>query len=265
MCYYNGVKVSKEESARLRELEKRYYFLNDDLVIYKGFDYNNIDVIIPKAGAHETERVKMEWGFLPKAMTTDEIMLWRQGYNSDKTKKRKPILSFNARSEELLEKIFNDAALNRRCLIPSNGFYEWRHVKVKGKKGDWLKTPETYPYHIEMINEPEFYFAGVWQPSYNRDTKVTTNTVAIVTTTAVGNRIMEQVHNSRLRMPTILPGHLAEAWLYKNLSNQEILDIANYQVASNELTATPLHKRFYENERPNESIHYAEVTELESA
>ncbi len=55
-------------------------------------------------------------------------------------------------------------------------------------------------------------------------------------------------------MPPILPGHLTEAWLYKNLSDQAILDIANCQIGSNELKATPLHKRFYEKEKPNESI-----------
>jgi hypothetical protein len=45
-------------------------------------------------------------------------------------------------------------------------------------------------------------------------------------------------------MPTILPGDLAEAWLYKDLSDQEIVDIGNYQVSSVDMKAWPLHKDF---------------------
>src|SRR5690606_13722018 len=132
----------------------------------------------------------------------------------------------NATSEELLTKMYKDAALHRRCLIPSNGFYEWMHVQVVGKSGKLLKTPEKFPYWIEVPAQPEFYMAGVWQPWTNKDTGVTINTFAVVTTAA--NSLMKLIHNSKERMPTILPGDLAEAWLYHDLSDQQILDISNY-------------------------------------
>ena len=63
-------------------------------------------------------------------------------------------------------------------------------------------------------------------------------------------------------MPTILPGDLAEAWLYKDLSEQDILDIANYQVASQEMIAIPLDKDFLKKSNPNERVVYKEVPEL---
>jgi len=41
---------------------------------------------------------------------------------------------------------------------------------------------------------------------------------------------MKQIHNSKERMPTILPGDLAEAWLYKDLSDQDILVVCRFSV-----------------------------------
>ena len=111
-----------------------------------------------------------------------------------------------------------------------------------------------------MRNEEEFYLAGIWQPWYDVESKTTTNTFSIVTTAA--NTLMKQIHNSKERMPTILPGDVAEAWLYKDLKDEEILDIANYQVASIEMIATPLHKEFLKNQNPHEQVVYNEVPEL---
>jgi putative SOS response-associated peptidase YedK len=95
---------------------------------------------------------------------------------------------------------------------------------------------------------------------YDSEAKTTTNTFSIVTTAA--NTLMKQIHNSKERMPTILPGDVAEAWLYKDLKDEEILDIANYQVASIEMIATPLHKEFLKNQNPHEQVVYNEVPEL---
>ena len=64
MCYYNGIKVTREEFLELKDLEKVIAFLNQDFAIHKGFDYGDFPVIRPVVGTHETERVKMQWGFL---------------------------------------------------------------------------------------------------------------------------------------------------------------------------------------------------------
>jgi len=261
MCYLTGKKISKREYEELLEIAERLGFLSDELVIYKGFDYNSYSIIKAAAGKHETEMVKMQWGFLPPYLKTKEdVKKFRFGYKDDNGRYYKPYTTLNATSEELLSKMFKDAALKRRCLIPVNFFYEWMHVTVVGKSGKLLKTPEKFPYLIEMRNEPEFYLAGIWQPWFDTESKTTTNTFAIVTTTA--NSLMKQIHNSKERMPTILPGHLKDAWLYNALSDQEILDIANYQVASIEMIATPLDKDFLKKENPHERTIYKEVPEL---
>jgi putative SOS response-associated peptidase YedK len=243
------------------QLERAVAFLNEDFAIYKGFDYNFMPVIRPVAGAHKTERVRMQWGFLPPWLKNrDAVNKFRYGYKDDAGKWNKPYTTLNATSEELLSKMYAEAAKKRRCLVPSNGFYEWMHVQVVGKSGKLLKTPEKFPYRVRMRNEEEFYMAGIWSPWFDADAKMTINSFAIVTTQA--NTLMKQIHNSKERMPTILAGDLAEAWLYKDLSDQDILDIANYQVASAEMIATPLNKDFLKTPDPHAPVIYKEVPEL---
>jgi len=258
MCYYNGIKVSKEEHIRLKALERKFAFLGDDLAIHKAFDYGDYPVIRPIANSKQTERIEKQWGFLPGSVnTTEKIEKFRKGYTDQKGKFHKPYTTFNATSEEMLNNIYKDAALNRRCLIPSTGFFEWMHVQVVGKSGKLLKAPEKFPYYIQLKNVEEFYMAGVWNPVYVTDLGITLNTFAMLTTSA--NSLMKQIHNSKERMPTILPGDLAEAWLYKDLSEQEIVDIGNYQVASSDMKARPLHKDFLKRENPLEEVIYKEV------
>ena len=261
MCYTLSKKISTAEHFEMLQGENRYGFLNEELAIFKGFDYNMYPVDRVVENAQRTERVKMQWGFLPPYLkTAEDVKKFRFGYKDASGKYHKGFTTLNATSEELLSKMYKDAALKRRCLIPTNGFYEWMHVMVVGKSGKLLKTPEKFPYLIQIRNEEEFYLAGIWQPWYDSETKTTTNTFAIVTTAA--NTLMKQIHNSKERMPTILPGDVAEAWLYKDLKDEEILDIANYQVASIEMIATPLHKEFFKNQNPHEQVVYNEVPEL---
>lgn len=261
MCYLTGRTISPSEYLELLQSDERLSFLNQELAVYKGFDYNMHPVIKAVENTRETEIEKMQWGFLPPYLkSAEDVKRFRFGYKDNQDKYHKGFTTLNATSEELLGKMFKEAALKRRCLVPSNGFYEWMHVTVVGKSGKLLKTPEKFPYLIKMRNEVEFYLAGVWQPWFNAEAKTVTNTFAIVTTSA--NTLMKQIHNSKERMPTILPGKVADAWLYKDLADQEILDIANYQVASAEMIAIPLDKDFLKKESPHEQVLYNEAPPL---
>ena len=261
MCYFTTRKISQTEYFQHLESGNKYAFLDAEVAIYKGFDHNMCLVERKVGSRHESERLNMQWGFLPPYLKNyEEVKKFRFGYKDDKGIFHKGFTTLNATSEELLSKAFKEAAIKRRCLVPVHGFYEWMHVMVIGKSGKLLKTPEKFPYLIRMRNQPEFFFAGIWQPWFNAEIKMTINTFSIVTTTA--NTLMKQIHNSKERMPTVLPGDLAEAWLHHDLSEQEILDIANYQVASAEMIATPLHKDFLKRKNPHEEVIYKEAPGL---
>src|ERR1700751_6311755 len=77
----------------------------------------------------------------------------------------------NARAETLEEKpSFSESFRFRRCLIPADGFFEW---KRRGK--------EKRPYYIQSLHETPMMFAGIWDSWRGRGEVITS--CAIITTT----------------------------------------------------------------------------------
>ena len=266
MCYYNGQKVTREEYIRLKQLEKlvaNYDFLNRDLQV--GFDYNMNAVLKPIPDKEDFDIVQMEWGFIPHYLKTrEDVFKMRNGYKDATGKFRPPIITLNAVCEELLlpGKIYREATLKRRCLILSTGFFEWRHIFPLNKRtGEPLKTAIKYPYYISLKNKNYFYMAGIWQPWTDKVTGEYVETFAIVTTKA--NKLMEQVHNSKKRMPTILNDDLAYEWMFGNLDEQRILEIAASQYPSEEMQACTIAKDFREVIEPTKEFAYEDLPALE--
>lgn len=118
----------------------------------------------------------------------------------------------NARSETVAEKpSFRSSFARHRCLIPANGFYEWKAISVDGKV-------RKQPYYIHPTNPQGFFaFAGLlaaWK-SPDGDTVVST---CIITTGP--NEVMAPIHD---RMPVILQTGQFDAWLDPSNNNIEIL------------------------------------------
>jgi putative SOS response-associated peptidase YedK len=106
-------------------------------------------------------------------------------------------LLFNARGESVLQKpAFASAMRYRRCLIPFDGFYEWKQV---GKRKQ--------PYYIRARHGGPMAFAGLWE-SWMGPNGEEMETAAIVTTMA--NSQLAPLHR---RMPVILPPDAFEQWL----------------------------------------------------
>src|SRR3954471_24884586 len=104
----------------------------------------------------------------------------------------------NARAETLAEKpAFRTALRRRRCLIPADGFYEWR------KESDKTKTPM----YIRLKSGEPFAFAGLWDVWHSPDGSVVPS-CTIVTT--VPNELMASIHD---RMPAILPESDYARWI----------------------------------------------------
>lgn len=105
----------------------------------------------------------------------------------------------NARSETAFEKkTFRDSLINRRCIIPSTGFYEWDSEKRK--------------FLFRMQGSNALYMAGVY--TYHKDEM----RYVILTTDA--NESMEGVHN---RMPLVLPKEDIKTWIMDQSATNDIL------------------------------------------
>jgi putative SOS response-associated peptidase YedK len=266
MCYYNGQKVTRAEFIRLKQLEKalaNYDFLQAELQI--GFDFGPNAVLKRVPDREDFDLVKMEWGFLPGYIKNREQALkMRKGYKDERGQFHPPILTLNAVGEELLfpGKIYRDAALYRRCLVLSSGFYEWRHVFPKNKRtGEPLKTAIKFPYFIHLKDREYFFMAGIWNPWTDRDTGEQVETFAIVTTRA--NLLMEQVHNSKKRMPTILDEDLAYEWLLGHPDEKRITEIALTQCPFSSMQAIPIAKDFIGSGQPSKPFLYEDLPALD--
>ncbi len=109
----------------------------------------------------------------------------------------------NARAETLHEKrAFKTAYQQRRCLVPANGFYEWKANAIR------------QPYRFFMRDESIFAFAGIWE-QWSSNNGELISTFSIVTTSA--NRLMESIHH---RMPLILHRKDEKIWLGSSDINQ---------------------------------------------
>ena len=267
MCYYNGQLVTRAEYIRLKNLEKvlaKYDFLKTPM--QEGFAFGNSAVLKRIPDKEDFDIVQMEWGFLkgdpnkwPFIRTREDATKIRSGYKDEKG--FHPGLNFlNAVAEELLlpNKVYRDAALNRRCLVLSSGFYEWRHIFPKNKRtGEPLKTAVKYPYRIYLPENEYFYMAGIWEPWTDKMTGEHVETLAIVTTQA--NKLMEIVHNSKKRMPTILNEDLAYEWLFGKLDEKRISEIALTQFPYQQMDAYTLQKDFRNALDPTEAFKYDEL------
>ena len=108
-----------------------------------------------------------------------------------------PDLLINARSETAATRqAFRDSFRNRRCLIPADGFYEWK----RGRSG-----PD--PFHVRRRDQRVFAFAGLWAPP---PPGAGAEQGACVILTTEANVLVAPIHD---RMPVILPPEAYGAWL----------------------------------------------------
>lgn len=113
----------------------------------------------------------------------------------------------NARSETINEKIsFKGSFQRRRCLIPADGFFEWKKLGKKTK----------IPYRFTLREEEIFSFAGIWE-EYETVSGESQHTFLILTTSP--NELVEEVHD---RMPVILRREQEKKWLDKYSTEDEL-------------------------------------------
>jgi putative SOS response-associated peptidase YedK len=140
------------------------------------------DVAVIVRNEKRNELRPMRWGLVPS---------WTQ----DKSIGQGMI---NARAETLLEKpSFKQLVSTRRCLVPADGFYEWRR-EGKGKVPIW----------IYLKNRKPFAFPGLWDCWVDRDTGSELYSFTIITTRA--NALVRRIHD---RMPVIYDAAMGRQWL----------------------------------------------------
>jgi putative SOS response-associated peptidase YedK len=143
----------------------------------------------------------------------------------------------NARAETLAEKpAFRTALRRRRCLIPADGFYEWR------KNPDGSKTP----IYARLKSHTPFAFAGLWE-DWHDPTGGGSRIRSCTIITTPPNELMKPIHD---RMPAIVPREKHEFWISpREMKPEELQDcLAPYPAV--EMEAAPCSNDVFTPPRP---------------
>jgi putative SOS response-associated peptidase YedK len=134
----------------------------------------------PETGERSLDQLR--WGLIPH-WAKDQKIAYR---------------TINARAETVDKApSYRQAFIKRRCLIPADGFYEWRKT-AKPK----------LPFAIAMKDDRPFTFAGLWENWKDPETGEWVRTCTIIT--GEPNELVAQIHP---RMPVIIPEQHHAAWL----------------------------------------------------
>ncbi len=185
-----------------KELEERFgsTFYSDELERYNPLPNFNVAPThyMPVITSADREHINIyRWGLLP---------FWAK-------EKKMAYKMINARIETILEKnAFKKAVEKRRCIIPMDGFYEW---KREGKN--------KLPFRIQTTDQDIFSVAGIWE-KWRSPEGEEVYTFSVITKKP--NAIMEGIHD---RMPAILFPEQEKLWLDEELPAKEaIAMIAEY-------------------------------------
>lgn len=198
MCFHLSAKSNKEI------LEKRFrakiksgleiiphYYVN-------GFNHSQLPVIT----AQEPSCIQtFYWGLIPS---------FAKDIEDAKTRMNQTL---NARSETIFTlPSFRNSIQQKRCIIPVDGFYEWRDAAQK-----------KYPYFIHLKNNAPFSIGGIYNDWVNKESGEIIYTFSIITT--IANPLMEKIHNTKKRMPFIIPENDEMKWINPDLNTNEIAEM----------------------------------------
>jgi putative SOS response-associated peptidase YedK len=168
-----------DESAKLPE-EPRYNIAPTDPVLAVR---RNVDAT--RGAGH------LRWGLMPGR--------WAERRSGP------PLI--NARAETLAtQPAFAESFRERRCLIPADGFYEWRSDE-RGKTPIWISRPDG----------DLFAFAGIWAALPQGEDSAPLHSCAIVT--CEPNGMIRPIHD---RMPVVLAPDRETDWLDPELDPDEL-------------------------------------------
>lgn len=192
MCGRYALKASEEELRRLFDFAER-----PNLAPRFNIAPTQEAPIIRQRRDPPGERSigNLRWGLIPP---------WAQD-----PKAGPPLI--NARAETLLEKpTFRSAFRRRRCLVPADGYYQWR-------EGDASKQP----YLVTRRDDAVFAFAGIWERFGPRqDPAAAIDSFTIITTET--NDFLRPFHH---RMPVVLSAENYARWLDPDAEAENLVDL----------------------------------------
>ena len=178
------------QTAAFDELALRFGITVEDTALedlsprYNVAPSQPVPIVVARDGGRRL--VMAKWGFHPAWVKTAGLA---------------PI---NAKAETVAEsRMFQDAVRGGRCLVPADGFYEWK--PVPGRKGK-------QPFYLRLKGGGLFAFAGLYTPPVAQAGIPATCTII----TTASNELVAPIHD---RMPAILEAGDEGSWIDAGLTN----------------------------------------------
>ncbi len=171
----------------------RYTLQANPLELQEEFELADVPVLHPRYNIAPTQAAPIITAPHPKELTMARwglIPSWAKSVSISTH-------TINARAETVATKgVFKDSFAHRRCLVPVDGFYEWRH---QGK--------QRLPLHITVESRRPFSLAGLW------DTWRTPEGLEVVTFTIVTTDANDAIRGVHDRMPVFIAREDRHRWL----------------------------------------------------
>lgn len=195
MCFHAAT-PKKEDLKKILPAEVQVL---DYQPMYHTNGYSHADLpVMTSADPHLVQ--PMMWGLVPH---------WTRSAAEANDVRNKTL---NARAETLFTTpMYRNYAPHNRCLIFVQGFYEWKHV---GKN--------KIPFFIYMPDREPFALGGIYSHWENKDWSRPYG-CSIVTTEA--DTLMAEIHNTKKRMPLILPESKWSSWLDTSLHPDQVAEV----------------------------------------
>jgi putative SOS response-associated peptidase YedK len=193
MCYHYSLTKKQEEIMKMIRAEWEMSF--EPIHHANAFDFP----VMPVITQHQPQKVQAySWGLIPH---------WVKSIEDSKKIKTQTL---NAKGETIFEKpSFRNYVMQNRCIVLADGFFEWMEFQKK-----------KYPHYVYLDEFSVFGFAGLYSHWTDKETGELFRTFTIITTSA--NPLLAKIHNTKERMPVIIPQQDWDNWLDPKLTKEQI-------------------------------------------
>ena len=185
----------------------RYTITADKSEILERYNIESDDRYTPKYNAGPTQVLPI----LTQGSKGLSFFYW--GQIPDRAKNRSISTKLiHVESESILQKVSSrNALMSRRCVIPADGYYDWKKISKKGR----------IPYRFVFNNNGIVSLAGIWE-EFEDENEDIVHTFKILTTPS--NDVVRPISS---RMPLVLEEEEEKIWLDKNSTEEDITALFN--------------------------------------
>lgn len=181
---------------------ERYTLTTDQDNLTERYNLENVERYTPRYNAAPTQILPV----ITQGSKGLSFFYWGQIPERAKGKSISTKL-IHSESENILQKVSSrNALMTRRCLIPADGYYDWKKVGKKAK----------IPYRFVFESDRVVSFAGIWE-EFEDEKENVFHTFKIITTSA-----NSAVSTMNIRMPLVIPNEKEAVWLDRNSTEEDV-------------------------------------------